>query len=51
VTDATAEGLAELLRRLVKDGLPVIEFRREELRLEEAFVNILENNIAARSHQ
>jgi ABC-2 type transport system ATP-binding protein len=29
------------LKRLLADGVPVIEFRRAERRLEDAFVNIL----------
>ncbi len=33
--------LAVELRRLLNDGVPVIEFRRAERRLEDAFVNIL----------
>jgi ABC-2 type transport system ATP-binding protein len=41
VADPTPDNLAALLRRLVTDGFPVVEFRREEMRLEDAFVNIL----------
>ena len=32
---------AEVLRRMVKDGLPIIEFHREERNLEDAFIDIL----------
>ncbi len=35
------EALRELLRRLVLDGVPVIEFQRVQQRLEEAFIGIL----------
>jgi ABC-2 type transport system ATP-binding protein len=35
------DALRELLRRLVLDGVPVIEFQRVQQRLEEAFVGIL----------
>ncbi len=31
----------DILRRLVRDGIAVVEFRREEARLEDAFVGIL----------
>lgn len=33
--------IAEVLRRMVADGLPVIEFHREERNLEDAFIHIL----------
>jgi ABC-2 type transport system ATP-binding protein len=33
--------LAEALRRLVAAGIPVVEFRREQRRLEEAFVEMV----------
>jgi ABC-2 type transport system ATP-binding protein len=46
--DATEEDLARLLRRMISDGLPVTEFRREQLRLEDAFVNLLRDAAAAR---
>jgi ABC-2 type transport system ATP-binding protein len=36
--------VAEMLRRMVVDGLPVVEFRREELRLEQAFIETLKKN-------
>ena len=35
---------ADALRRMVSEGLPVIEFRREERRLEEAFIETLNKN-------
>ncbi len=42
------EALRDLLRRLVADGLPVIEFQREQQRLEEAFIGILRQQGGAR---
>ncbi len=41
VEEASAERLARVLRDLLRDGFPVCEFHREELRLEDAFVDIL----------
>ena len=35
------EALRDLLSRLSRDGIPVIEFQREQQRLEEAFIGIL----------
>jgi ABC-2 type transport system ATP-binding protein len=35
------EALRELLRRLIADGVPVVEFHRQQQRLEEAFIGIL----------
>ncbi|CAN5292197.1 ABC transporter ATP-binding protein [soil metagenome] len=35
------EEIAAVLRRMVTDGLPIIEFRREERNLEDAFIHIL----------
>lgn len=35
------EHAAWVLRKMIGDGLPVTEFRREQLRLEDAFVNML----------
>ena len=32
---------AEVLKRMVRDGVPVIEFHREERNLEDAFIDIL----------
>lgn len=37
------EQVAWVLRKLVTDGIAVTEFRREQLRLEDAFVNMLRN--------
>jgi ABC-2 type transport system ATP-binding protein len=42
------EALRDLLRRLVADGLPVVEFQREQQRLEEAFIGILRQQGGAR---
>ena len=36
------QDVAKILGRMVRDGLPVIEFRREERRLEDAFIATLE---------
>jgi ABC-2 type transport system ATP-binding protein len=38
------EHVIQILGRLVRDGLPVVEFRREERRLEDAFIAKLERN-------
>ncbi len=43
VDHETPEGLAELLRRMVNAGLPVIDFHRERRRLEDAFIQIVGN--------
>ena len=37
----TPEDVAALLRRMIQEGLPITEFRREERKLEDAFVDIL----------
>lgn len=42
------EQVAWVLRKLVTDGIAVTEFRREQLKLEDAFVNMLKNGGAAR---
>ncbi len=42
--DATPEIMAELLGRMVREGLPVCGFEREEIRLEDAFVDLLNQN-------
>jgi ABC-2 type transport system ATP-binding protein len=42
------EALRDLLRRLIADGLPVVEFQREQQRLEEAFIGILRQQGGAR---
>lgn len=36
--------IADVLRRMIADGLPVVEFRREERRLEQAFIESLDKN-------
>ncbi len=36
--------VAEILQRMVEDGLPVVEFRREERCLEQAFIDTLNRN-------
>ncbi|MGJ8725641.1 MAG: ABC transporter ATP-binding protein [Roseibacillus sp.] len=41
IASADAEKAAEVLRRMVKDGLPITEFHREERNLEDAFIDIL----------
>lgn len=41
---------AEVLQRMIKDGLQIIEFHREERKLEDAFIDILEN-IEAQKNQ
>jgi ABC-2 type transport system ATP-binding protein len=33
--------LAAALRKMIVDGVPVVEFRREERRLEDAFVEMI----------
>ena len=42
--DGTPESLAGLLRRLQADGFRVCEFHREKVRLEDAFVDIINRN-------
>ncbi len=41
---------ADVLQRMIKDGLQIIEFHREERKLEDAFIDILEN-IEAQKNQ
>lgn len=41
IESADPEKAAEVLRRMVKDGLPIVEFHREERNLEDAFIDIL----------
>ncbi len=41
VEQAGAEQLATLLQKMVKEGFPVCGFEREEIRLEDAFVDLL----------
>ncbi|MGI8603477.1 MAG: ATP-binding cassette domain-containing protein [Verrucomicrobiales bacterium] len=36
-----ADVIAGVLRRMITDGLPIVEFHREERRLEEAFIDML----------
>lgn len=43
VADSTPESMAALLARLIADGVPVIDFHREERRLEDAFVDLIKN--------
>jgi ABC-2 type transport system ATP-binding protein len=38
---AEPDFLAEMLARMVRDGIQVVEFRREERRLEDAFIDVL----------
>ena len=38
------EQLAEQLRRMVSDGILVVDFHRQERRLEEIFVDVLKQN-------
>jgi ABC-2 type transport system ATP-binding protein len=40
--------LRDLLRRLIMDGIPVVEFQREQQRLEEAFIGILRQQSGVR---
>jgi ABC-2 type transport system ATP-binding protein len=42
--EATPELVSHYLKRMVQDGLPVVEFHREERRLEDAFVDILKGS-------
>lgn len=42
--DATPEALAALLRRMIRDDLPVCGFEREEIRLEDAFVDLIQRH-------
>jgi len=41
--DGGDEQVAWILRKLITDGIAVTEFRREQLKLEDAFVNMLKN--------
>lgn len=41
IDSADPEVIAGVLRRLVLDGIPVVEFHREERKLEDAFIEIL----------
>lgn len=42
VEDPSAEGVAAVLRRMVQDGLRVDHFARQEVRLEDAFIGLLD---------
>lgn len=42
------EQVAWVLKKLITDGIAVTEFRREQLKLEDAFINMLKNGTAAR---
>lgn len=44
-TQPDAPALASELKRLIADGITVVEFRRAERRLEDAFVNILRDGV------
>ncbi len=46
--EGTDEQIAWILKKLITDGISVTEFRREQLKLEDAFVNMLKNGSAAR---
>jgi len=41
IDSASDEVVAGVLRRLVLDGIPVLDFHREEIKLEDAFIDIL----------
>ena len=41
IDSTDSEIIAGVLRRLINDGLPVVEFHREERNLEDAFIDIL----------
>ncbi|MGA0333466.1 MAG: ABC transporter ATP-binding protein [Kiritimatiellia bacterium] len=41
VDDASSERLVHLLRKMVNEGFPVCGFEREDIRLEDAFVDLL----------
>lgn len=40
--EETPEAMAVMLRKMIQDGLPVTEFHKEERKLEDAFVEILQ---------
>ena len=48
VKESAPADLTKILRRLLADGINVTEFHRETIRLEDAFVNMLQNGMAAR---
>ncbi|GAA5494070.1 putative multidrug ABC transporter ATP-binding protein YbhF [Rubritalea halochordaticola] len=41
IMDSNPDHAAEILARMIKDGLPVIEFHREQRNLEDAFIDIV----------
>ncbi len=43
LSDAGPEELEQLLKKLVQDGFPVCGFQREDIRLEDAFVDLIDN--------
>ena len=47
IEDATPARLADLLRALTAEGFPVCEFHREDIRLEDAFIDMLSRNTGA----
>lgn len=49
VEQAGAEPLATLLQKMVKEGFPVCGFEREEIRLEDAFVDLLSRSEGGKS--
>jgi ABC-2 type transport system ATP-binding protein len=42
LASASPADVAAVLRRMIQDGLPVVEFHQEEQKLEEAFIAMLE---------
>jgi ABC-2 type transport system ATP-binding protein len=50
VENDNPEALATMLRKMILDGLPVTEFHREERKLEDAFVDILQK-VGSSNHQ
>lgn len=44
------QNITEVLQRMIKEGLQIIEFHREERKLEDAFIDILENIEAQKNH-
>lgn len=46
LASAELDSLADGLKRMIQDGLRVVEFRREERRLEDAFVEMLKGGLS-----
>lgn len=46
IPSGTNEHLAAILRRFISEGIPVTQFRREQVRLEDAFVKLLSHPVA-----